>query len=518
MGKRREIELKAITGPNQLKLIADIPIIKRHATGRIRSSKLTTVYFDTPNHALRQQGLSLRVREIDGILMQCLKQSHERLGEMLVRTEWEGPVPSENPDISVIDDKPILLQIEQVGIEQLEPVVCTKFQRKSCTLRFEDGSTATLDIDAGEIVAANASEPICEFELELGNCTAERLFDLASEILKTVPYRLSSISKASRGYALLGKNKLQPRKYVNGNFAKDTNFEQRLKGLVQHSLDHLKANEVVFLSTDNKEAVRQMGLSLTRLYEAVRLFYPTIPYDLYKWTITEAKWLTEKLLTASAWNVLADEVLEEVAQLYREDQGFDSLSIAVNLARQQSHRQVRDAIEAQRYTEFLLRLSAWMSSHTWSHRLGSVQPVRLLDSISEHCRTLLNKLERYARMQGRAIEELSNATLEVLHIATQRLCFAVDLFEHLYPQKCVEAYQMHLAVLHDGFGYQREVTAAHKLLLKLCSAAENQAPPAWAYAGGLTIDWHRHAAIKVEQKLMKDVATFLQTKPFWHGA
>ena len=40
----------------------------------------------------------------------------------------------------------------------------------------------------------------------------------------------------------------------------------------------------------------------------------------------------------------------------------------------------------------------------------------------------------------------------------------------------------------------------------------------WALAGGLTVGWHRHAAIAAKDRLVEDMAAFLRTEPFWRGA
>jgi triphosphatase len=167
MSTNREIELKGTIRSEHLDRVKDLPAIKKRTVGRARSRKLVTVCFDTPDHQLRRLGLSLRVRKIGRAYVQCVKQAHNNLGAIFVRTEWEGPVPSQDPAISAIEDKAIRRQIRRVGVEHLQPVFRTHVQRSSRTLKFDDGSTASLDIDVGDIVAGDICEPICEFELDL---------------------------------------------------------------------------------------------------------------------------------------------------------------------------------------------------------------------------------------------------------------------------------------------------------------------------------------------------------------
>tara|TARA_R110000787_G_scaffold267457_1_gene373804 strand:- start:127 stop:1683 length:1557 start_codon:yes stop_codon:yes gene_type:complete len=518
MSVNREIELKGTIRFEHLDRVKNLPAIKKRTVGRAKSKKLVTVYFDTPDHALRRLGLSLRVRKVGRAYVQCVKQAHKKLGGILVRTEWEGPVPSQDPAISVIEDKALRRQIRRVGVEHLQPVFRTDVQRSSRTLKFDDGSTASIDIDVGDILAGDVSEPIGEFELELETGAPERIFELASEIGKTVPFRLATLSKASRGYALLTGDGPQPQKYVKVKLAKDATVEQVLTELVQHCLDHLQANEAVALKTDDTEGVHQMRVALRRLRAALRLFKSVLPEDQYGRAVAEAKWLTGELSAARAWDVFADEFVAPVARLYGEDQGLDALMAAVEQARQQGRQRARDAIGTERYTEFLLHLSAWLSSQAWRDQPVTERTTRLLDPIGDHCVKLLQKRDRNVRRQGRDIANLSETALHELRLAVKRLRYAVDFFESLYPKKQAKAYRKHLAGLQDGLGYLNDVAAADTLLRELALTGGDQAAPVWAHAGGLTVGWHRHAAIAAKDRLVKDMAAFLRTKPFWRGA
>lgn len=518
MPKNREIELKATIGPEQLDKVKDLPAIKKRTVGRARSKKLVTVYFDTPDHELHRQGLSLRVRKVGRAYVQCVKLTHSRLGGIPVRMEWEGTVPSQEPAISIIEDKRLRRLIRRAGAERLQPVFRTDVQRRSRTLKFDDGSTVSLDLDVGEIVAGDVSEAISEFELELESGAPQQLFDLASEIRKDVTFRLATMSKASRGYALLTQDEPQPQKYVKLNLVKDATVEQVLTDVVQHCLDHLRANETVVLTTDDTEGVHQMRIALRRLRAALRLFKPSLPPDQYGWVVAEAKWLTAELSAARAWDVFADEFLAPAARLNGKDQEFDSLMAAVEKIRQQRRRRARDAIGTERYTKFLLRLSAWLSGQAWRDQSVTERTTRLLDPIGDHCVKLLRKRDRNVRKRGRDIENMSDDALHELRLAVKKLRYALDFFESLYKKKQVKAYRKHLAGLQNGLGYLNDVATADTLVRELAGTGENQTSQTSVYAGGLIVGWHRHAAIAARQGLVKDMAAFLRTKPFWRGA
>lgn len=518
MSKNCEIELKATVSPEQVDRIPDIPAIKKRSAGQVRSKRLVTVYFDTPDHQLRRHGLSLRVRKVGSAFVQCVKLTRTRLGGIPVRMEWEGPVPSQKPDISVIEKKKLRRLIRRVGAERLQPVFRTDVQRSSQTLKFDDGGTVSLDIDVGEVITESASEAICEFELELESGTPDRLFDLAREIGQDVPFRLAGMSKAERGYALLTQGAPRARKYVQVDLGKDVTVERVLTDLVQHCLDHLRANETVVLTTGDPEGVHQMRIALRRLRAALRLFKSSIPPDQYAWTVAEAKWLTAELSEARAWDVFADEFLAPAAQIHGKDQEFDSLTGTVKEVRRQGNRRARDAIGTERYTEFLLRLSAWISSQGWRDQSDTRRTKRLLDPIGDHCIRLLRKRDRNVRKQGRDIGNLSDDALHELRLAVKQLRYAVDFFQSLYPKKRARAYRRHLAGLQNRLGYLNDVAAADLLIRELADAGENQTSQTSIYAGGLIVGWHRHAAITARKVLVKDMAAFRRAEPFWLGA
>ncbi|MFT5175122.1 MAG: triphosphatase [Gammaproteobacteria bacterium] len=517
MTAKRDIDLKATLRSEHLERLKDLLAIKKRTVGRARWSKLVTVYFDTPDLQLRRLGLSLRVRKSGRAYVQCVKQVHNKVGGVLVRTQCEDPVPSQDPVISVVEDKALRRQLRRVGVEHLQPVFRTHVQRSSQTLKFDDGSTVSLDIDVGAIVAGDICEPTYEFELELKSGAPDQLFDLACEIRKDVPFRLATLSKSSRGYALLTQDDPQAQKYVRLNLSKDHTVEQALAELVQHCLDYLRAGEAVVLKTDNAEGVHQMRVALRRLRAALRLFKKSLAEDQYGWAVAEAKWLTAELSAARAWDVFADEFVAPVARLYGAQHGFDALIAAVDRARQQSRQRARDAIGTCRYTQFLLRLNAWLASQTCRDQPVVQATTRHLESIGEQCVKWLHKRDRNVRKRGRDIENLPEEALHELRLVVKKQRYAVDFFAGLYPKKPTKLYRKHLAALQDRLGLLNDVAVADTLLRELAETNGDQRPPDWAFAGGLTLGWHDHAAIAARRSLVKDMAAFLRSEPFGHG-
>ncbi|MDP1534650.1 MAG: CYTH domain-containing protein, partial [Rubrivivax sp.] len=91
----QEIELKLALPPEQA-----AAFLKRMARRRSTplQQDLVTRYFDTPDFALSEAGVALRVRRVDRRWLQTLKTEGERHGGLSHRVEYEMPVAGDAPD------------------------------------------------------------------------------------------------------------------------------------------------------------------------------------------------------------------------------------------------------------------------------------------------------------------------------------------------------------------------------------------------------------------------------------
>ena len=60
--------------------------------------RLISTYYDTPDLALKQRGLTLRVRDQGGHFLQTVKEGDLASGDLLTRGEWEDAVAESRPD------------------------------------------------------------------------------------------------------------------------------------------------------------------------------------------------------------------------------------------------------------------------------------------------------------------------------------------------------------------------------------------------------------------------------------
>src|SRR5438552_3123352 len=94
-----EIELKLKVRPDQLTRLADARWLTRLASGAVENNQLISVYYDTDDLALREQGATLRVRECEGVFTQNFKAQCTSGESALGRLEWECSIAGRRPDL-----------------------------------------------------------------------------------------------------------------------------------------------------------------------------------------------------------------------------------------------------------------------------------------------------------------------------------------------------------------------------------------------------------------------------------
>ena len=164
--------------------------------------KLRSVYFDTPEHDLHAAGISLRLRRQNGDWLQTVKADQHVNGGISNSIELETPVDREQPDLAKIADKKIKRVVKKAAKGTvLRPIFETVVQRTTRTIKAQ-GSEIELAVDDGEVRAGDEAREVREAELELKAGGAEGLLLAAEKLLAGHELKLSTRSKAERGYRL----------------------------------------------------------------------------------------------------------------------------------------------------------------------------------------------------------------------------------------------------------------------------------------------------------------------------
>ncbi|SDN67174.1 CYTH domain-containing protein [Vreelandella arcis] len=197
-----EIELKLALTPEGPATLHQHPLLKALTPKR---QTLTNTYYDTPQGALAQARMAVRLRQVDGQVLQTVKTAGHGGGGFSQRQEWEWPVPALTLDTQGLADLPPFQEGLRDEISALEPQLNTDFVRWSWQVAWQ-GSHIELALDEGEIHSGGHQTTICEAELELKSGEPNALWSLAQALAEHVALRPSDSSKAARGNALAAQH------------------------------------------------------------------------------------------------------------------------------------------------------------------------------------------------------------------------------------------------------------------------------------------------------------------------
>lgn len=192
-----ELELKLEIAPEETTAFKSVMA----SLGWSPSSELmlANCYYDTPDQALKQARIAVRVRRAGDQWIQTLKTAGRVDAHGVShRGEWEWTLPSSELDTGLLRDHlPVSFELSA-----LKAIFTTDFKRTTWLVEYE-GSAVEIALDQGEIFAAPKRVPISEVELELKSGEATALLGLADLLKAQVPLRVSTISKAERAQRLL---------------------------------------------------------------------------------------------------------------------------------------------------------------------------------------------------------------------------------------------------------------------------------------------------------------------------
>src|SRR5262249_9681692 len=119
-----EVELKLLAPAGTLDRGREASGITRHAQNGGGTPRLETVYYDTPDHALFNHGLSLRIRRRGKGYLQTLKKVAVD-GQPFTRGEWETPVGGPAPELEALPVSELGAPLDQLSAGDLSAIFAT---------------------------------------------------------------------------------------------------------------------------------------------------------------------------------------------------------------------------------------------------------------------------------------------------------------------------------------------------------------------------------------------------------
>jgi inorganic triphosphatase YgiF len=282
-----EIELKLLLpGMSARSVLQTLDHHPALARKRRREQWLTNIYFDTPEHTLRQARAALRLRHVaesagkrsGGSWVQTFKTAGTSHGGLSERGEWESPISGAALDPLALAATP-WQAIDRDGrlLATLAPVFETRCHRTTWLIRRRNGTQMEVALDVGDIVAGDRHEPMLELELELVAGDPNELFQLAQTLAKHLPLLPCDASKAERGYALAAGQPHPPVRARMTRLSAHTSPLEAARQTMGDMLEQLTRNATGLLHRDDPELVHQARVAWRRWRSALRLFSPWLP-------------------------------------------------------------------------------------------------------------------------------------------------------------------------------------------------------------------------------------------------
>ena len=330
-----ETELKLQVDPRHIARLRGHPLFK-HATRRA-SGKLHSVYYDTPDLDLWRAGVTLRLRRVAGRWVQTIKGGGTVAAGLHQRHESETGIAAPVPDFSAIGGEFAAHFASPELRARLKPMIVTEFTRVSSIMAPAPGVAIEASIDRGIIKCGAATEPICELELEVKTGPAWRAYQLAMQLLETVPLLVEDRSKAERGIALRLGTRGKPLKAPPSPVAAGMTSNSAFKALVLTCLAHYTANQRGMLAGADPEYLHQMRVALRRLRSVFSTFGPLFPAAVLEPPVAETRWLARILGAARDRDVFVAETLPPVRARYAQHRGIAALARSAALRPSRRH-------------------------------------------------------------------------------------------------------------------------------------------------------------------------------------
>jgi inorganic triphosphatase YgiF len=279
-----EVELKLTLAEDEQTRFLRHPLLKKAA--HCQTETLDNIYYDTPDLALRQRGVALRLRRQGSLWLQTVKQAGSAAAGLASRPEWETPYTGQF-DFSAMPDRELRQWLQRPALRsKLIPIFETQFERT--TWRFEAkprkssaNGAVLLTLDRGWIKSGAQQSAISEIELELCNAPVKAIFALAVPLSKKLRLTPAVHSKAARGYMLHAQTPLQP---VKANellcgcaLTADLSPQAAFAHIALNCLDHLQHNQHGAVHAEDPEYIHQMRVAMRRLRSALQVFSPQLP-------------------------------------------------------------------------------------------------------------------------------------------------------------------------------------------------------------------------------------------------
>ncbi|HSN39813.1 MAG TPA: CHAD domain-containing protein, partial [Burkholderiales bacterium] len=347
--------------------------------------------------------------------------------------------------------------------------------------------------------------------LELKSGPPWHLYEIALQLLDSIPLSIENRSKAERGYALFRGDLPGPVKAPVATLTADMSVNDAFKATAWAALDHLQANRRGVLESRDPEYLHQARVALRRLRSAFGIFADVLPETATAPLADELKWLTGSLGPARDWDVFVTETLPPILDEFADRDGLPAFRRrCVRLRRSARHR-AQEALDSRRCQRLILDLCGWLVAESWPRQADEAALAALRAPAVEFARAVLERRFDRVRKRGRKLKQLPAAGLHRLRIAVKKLRYAVDFFATLFDAKHVSGMRAPLVRLQDILGAINDAATVAALI----GTADAESGKAMAEARGIVIGWSSERVETLKRELGAAWKAFRGGGKFW---
>ncbi|AYG64516.1 inorganic triphosphatase [Rhizobium jaguaris] len=410
-----------------------------------------SIYFDTAKWDLLKRGVSLRIRQSGNERIQTIKTWDGSAAGSFARDEWEQPVAGDAP---VLDDPQIRALLDGVEAE-LAPQFEVHVRRHRWNVTDGD-ATVEVVVDLGNVVAADREAPLCEIEFESKAGPPAALFALARQVDRTTPVHLGVLSKAERGFRLLGPApgavKASP-----SPLAPDMHTAMAFERIAGSCLKQFRLNEIALDWSRNADVLHQARVALRRLRALLSISKPLFQDSRFDQLRDEFRWLAGE--TGDARNI---DVMIVGAR-------GEELSERLQVPRDDAYGMVEAAFSSARARSLMIDATEWISAKDWrSDRSGEAM---LEAPAREFAAAVFDRFWKKVAKGGRNMIDADDESRHKLRIAAKKLRYSAEFFAPLYNSKReAKRHRRFIAAmesLQDQLGNLNDLVTAPKALAAL---------------------------------------------------
>jgi inorganic triphosphatase YgiF len=481
----RELELKVeLSEADAARLLSEEPASKATA-GSASAQKLRTVYFDTPEFDLRTAGIALRIRWQDKGRLQTVKAERRLSNGLSDAVEHECAIESDMPDLAKVGDKKLRRHLQKLTKGTgLRPVFESIVHRKTRQLEF-DGSQIELAIDEGEVKANGSRRELREAELELKSGKPSALLAAAETLFAGHELKLSTKTKADRGYHLvLGRNQSAPKsKSLPPDITRKDSCAQAFTAILSSTIEQVVKNRQLVLETDDPNAVHELRVGLRRLRCALRALRPLIKSPSLREFERLARDTTRNVAALRDADVLTSAIVAPVEAAAGDRVKFSELNAGLAEYRKRKQNEARASLRGASWTHMQLYLTLWPS--TLVEAEGGNQP------ISSYAPEILQKTWRKLVRYARKLDKLDAESRHEMRILLKELRYLSEFFMPLFKKGATRRFLKELKLLLDQFGYLNDI----RMTGQIRSIEEQQPQNArLSFSAGYVCAWHEAKA------------------------